>query len=102
MKEKSHRVSEVCEKSVDETTLHPLPRRLDGYRLYNATQLQIRQAGGRQVRRRVRQFRWWGGVAQGDRPAAGRDGDRGRLPTRGGDQAPLHGLADADPADAAQ
>src|SRR6266566_8510905 len=36
MKEESHRVSEVCEKSVDKTTRRTTPRRLDGHSLYSA------------------------------------------------------------------
>src|SRR5919197_490484 len=36
MKEESHRVSEVCEKSVDKTTHRTTTRRLDGHTLYSA------------------------------------------------------------------
>jgi hypothetical protein len=36
MKEKSNRVSEVCEKSVEKTTPRTTPRRLDGHNLYSA------------------------------------------------------------------
>src|SRR5512144_2321405 len=79
MKEKSHRVPEVCEKDVDKTIQRTRPRSVDGYRLYTATELQIRQARGRQVRRRIRQCRRWGGAAQGGRWRARRDGDGSRL-----------------------
>src|SRR5258705_6987741 len=58
MKERSHRVSEVCEKDADKTIQRTRTRRLDGYRLYSAIGLQVRQACGGQVRRRARQLRW--------------------------------------------
>src|SRR6266852_349627 len=58
MKEKSHRVPEVCEKSGNETLLHTTTRRLDGYRLYTATHVRIREACGGQVRHRARQLGW--------------------------------------------
>jgi hypothetical protein len=48
MKEKSHRASEVCEKNVDKTILRTTTRRPDGYTLYAATALQVRQARGGQ------------------------------------------------------
>ena len=46
MKEKSHRVSEACEKKVDKTFLRTRMRRLDGDSLYTATGLQVRHACG--------------------------------------------------------
>src|SRR5438445_118093 len=60
MKEESHRVSEVCEKSVDKTTHRTTPRRLNGHSLYNADDAagpRDSEADHRPVRPAARQFR---------------------------------------------
>ena len=79
MKENSHRVFEVCEKSGVETPSHTLARRLDGHRLYTPAPVQIRQACGGPVRYRARQLGWRDGPAQGRRSATGRHRGGGQL-----------------------
>ncbi len=59
MRQNSQRVPEVCDKSGDKTLPHISTRRLDGYTLYTASQLQIRpqsEAGRGGIRRGPRQF----------------------------------------------
>src|SRR5258708_499904 len=70
MRQESHRVPHVCDKSGDWTLARTTRRRLDGYRLYSASHVRIRsekEAGGRRVRRGARQLRRRRDLAQGDR-----------------------------------
>src|SRR5437867_13003140 len=76
MKEKSHRVSRRCYRSGVETSLRTFARRLDGYRLYSASRVQVRsekQADRRCLRPATRQLRRWGDPAQGGRHPVGVD-----------------------------
>src|SRR6266567_2071194 len=85
MRQDSHRVSQVCDKSGDWTLTRTTRRRLDGYRLYSASRVQIRsekEAGGRRLRRRARQLRRRRDLAQGDRYPARADQGLGRMPRR--------------------
>src|SRR5438034_458555 len=54
MRAKSHRAPQVCDKSGDKTLPHATTRRLDGYRLYSASHVQLRseKAAGRRGLRR--------------------------------------------------
>src|SRR2546426_12229923 len=88
MKEKSHRVSRRCYRSGVDALRGTQTRRLDGYRLYSASHVQLRpekEADRRRLRPGARQLRRWGDPAQGDRhpvrvdQAAGRV-SRGRPP----------------------
>src|SRR6266849_8116313 len=85
MRQDSHRVSQVCDKSGDRTLARPTRRRLDGYRLYSASHVRIRsekEAGGRHLRRGARQLRRRRDLAQGDRYPARTDQGLGRVPRR--------------------
>src|SRR4029453_11986069 len=93
MKEKSPRVPQVCEKNVDETIRRTSTRRLDGYRLYTATRVQVRQACRGELPKIRRRARRYVTDAEGDRSA----GDRQENPEAIGEpthQDPAH--ADAD------
>ena len=83
MKEKSHRASRGCYRSGVGTLHGTRTRRLDGYRLYSASDLQrrrLRKGGRRPLRCALCQLRWRRGVAQGDRHPARADQAVGRLP----------------------
>jgi hypothetical protein len=85
MRQDSHRVSQVCDKSGDWTLARTTRRRLDGYRLYSASHVRIRsekEAGGRRLRRRARQLRRRRDLAQGDRYPVRPDQALGRVPRR--------------------
>src|SRR2546430_16516791 len=94
MKEESHRVSEVCEKSVDKTTRRTTPRRLDGHSLYSAEHAagpRELQADPRALRPAARQLRRRRPLAEaGRRPAGPDDAGGARLarPTAAGQDCP--------------
>jgi len=68
MKEKSHRATRECYRSVVQALRGTQTRSLDGYRLYGASDLPgrgIREARGGSLRPAGRQFRWRLGAVQG-------------------------------------
>src|SRR5713101_5810194 len=95
MKEESHRVSEVCEKSVDKTTHRTTPRRLDGHSLYSAEHAEgprELQADRRPLRPAARQLRRRRRPAEAGRRPLGADraGDaRAARPAAAGQDCPL-------------
>src|SRR2546428_1552460 len=94
MKEESHRVSEVCEKSVDKTTGRTARGRLDGHSLYSAEHAagpRELQADPRALRPAARQLRRRRPLAEaGRRPAGPDDAGGARLarPTAAGQDCP--------------
>src|SRR5439155_193404 len=85
MKEKSHRAPRECYRSVVQALRGTQTRRLDGYRLYSASDLPgrgVREARGGSLRPAGCQFRWRLGAVQGPGHRVGTDPAVGRLPRR--------------------